>query len=355
MALLEKNFHVVIVAPPDEYSSKLKELGCGYFPVQFNNKGKNPFLELRTIFDYFSIYSSIQPSLILHYTPKPNIYGSIAARFLGVACINNVAGLGSAFAKEGILSLIVKHLYRFSQKSVRRVFFQNKDDMKMFVTSSIVTPQQADLLPGSGVELEKFSPREKTPSKEICFLLIARLIWEKGVGEFVDAARLVRSVHPEARFQILGYIDDKNPGAIPEKTIHGWVSEGLVEWIGRQEDVRPFIAEADCVVLPSYYREGTPRTLLEAASMAKPLIAADSIGCREPVDDGVNGFLCRPRDPADLASKMNSIIEMGSAKRQFMGRQGRIKMEVEYDSAIVTQRYVEAISSLFHDLDRTQH
>jgi glycosyltransferase involved in cell wall biosynthesis len=200
------------------------------------------------------------------------------------------------------------------------------------------------------VDTKKFAPlirgRKSEVGGQVQFLLIARLIWDKGVGEYAEAARSLKTKYPNTEFTLLGFVDWNNPSAVPEDTIHSWEREGILRWVGSQDDVRPFLSEADCVVLPSYYREGTPRTLLEAAAMAKPLIAADSIGTREPVDDGETGFLCRPRDAHDLAEKMERIINMGHESREQMGWRGREKMIREYDENIVLEKYLKAIQEI---------
>jgi glycosyltransferase involved in cell wall biosynthesis len=348
--LQEEGFIVCIVASEDEYSNFLEKYGCRFIPITLDNKGTNPLRDSQTIFAYRSIYSSLQPSVALHFTPKPNIYGSLAARTLGILCINNIAGLGNAFIKNGLLSRIVRQMYKVSQSRAARVFFQNREDLEHFTSKRLVPKQTTELLPGSGVDTEKFAPLTKDPRSEVegqvRFLLIARLIWDKGVGEYAEAARSLKAKYPNTEFTLLGFVDWNNPAAVPEGTIHGWEEEGILHWVGRQDDVRCFISQADCVVLPSYYREGTPRTLLEAAAMAKPLIAADSIGTREPVDDGETGFLCRPRDAHDLAEKMERIINMGRESREQMGWRGREKMIREYDENIVIEKYLKAIREI---------
>ena len=374
--LLQQGFHVAIVAPWDEYATRLEEEGCRVQSLRLQSKSTNPLTEIRTLYGYFRLYFSLRPAIALHFTPKPNIYGSLAARVLGILCINNIAGLGTAFIRKGWLSIVSRQLYKLTQRHASRVFFQNRDDLDFFVRSGLVPEASSDLLPGSGVDLEKFLPtsdisgqmsdlrrqtpatRRQTPKNSlqrsdsedsVRFLLIARLIWDKGIGEYAEATRIIKARYPETEFVLLGFVDHNNPGAVPEETIHDWEAEGLLRWVGSQEDVRPFIADADCVVLPSYYREGTPRTLLEAAAMAKPLIGADSIGTREPVEDGETGYLCQPRDTEDLAEKMERIIRMGSEARQQMGWRGREKMEREYDENIVIQKYMEAIGQVIEE------
>jgi glycosyltransferase involved in cell wall biosynthesis len=348
--LQEEGYTVCVVAPEDEYSDFLEKYGCRFIPITLDNKGTNPIRDAQTIFSYRSIYSSLKPSVALHFTPKPNIYGSIASRMLGIPCINNIAGLGNAFIKNGLLSRIVRHMYKVSQSRAARIFFQNRDDLEQFTSKRLVPKRVTELLPGSGVDTEKFTPlisdRSSEDSSQVQFLLIARLIWDKGVGEYAEAARSLKAKYPNTEFTLLGFVDWNNPAAVPEDTIHGWEEEEIIRWVGRQDDVRSFISKADCVVLPSYYREGTPKTLLEAAAMAKPLIAADSIGTREPVEDGITGYLCRPRDAHDLAEKMEWIINMGHESREQMGWRGREKMIREYDENIVIEKYLKAIREI---------
>ncbi len=342
-------WRVVIIAPWDAYAASLEAMGCTVHHLPLVNSGTNPAQEMRSIWAYYQIYRRLRPAVALHFTPKANIYGSLAARLARVPCINNIAGLGTAFIQNGWLTRVVRTLYAVSQKSCRKVFFQNPDDQTFFVQHALVRAEQADLLPGSGVNTETFAPvtgGARHESDQAVFLLIARLIWDKGVGEFVEAACLVRQTWPQAQFQLLGFVDDNNPRAVPEARIRAWEREGLVTWLGRSDDVRAHIAAADCVVLPSYYREGTPKSLLEAASMGKPLITTDAVGCRQAVDDGVNGFLCRPRDAEDLAAKMCDFWALSPEKREQMGQKSREKMVREFDERIVLDKYMAAVREI---------
>jgi glycosyltransferase involved in cell wall biosynthesis len=358
-ALQHENFETLGVAPVDEYSSALRNAGCRIIEIKLNNKSINPLNEIVSVYDYYRIYASIKPDIILHFTTKPNIYGSMAARALKIPYVNNIAGLGTAFSKKGFLNQIVKSMYRLSQNAADQVFFQNRDDLDMFIKSRIVSSMQADLLPGSGIDLDSFAPASEIyngsvdPGKQstdlvrnIRFVLVARLIRDKGVLEFARAARIIKQKYPSTGFMLVGFLDKNNPGAIAETWIRRWENEGLLKWAGRQDDVRPFIAGADCVVLPSYYREGTPRSLLEGAAMGKPIIAADAVGTREPVENGVTGFLCRSRDPQDLARKMERIITMDPEHRLEMGRKGREKMVREFDVRIVLDKYVDIMREI---------
>ncbi|KPV39567.1 glycosyl transferase [Thiohalorhabdus denitrificans] len=341
-ALMERGYRVATLAPPDAMSERLAELGCEVIDFPMDNKGNDPVQDLRTIWRYRRMYACLQPDLALHFTIKPVIYGSLGARLARVPCINTVTGLGTAFIREGWLTRMVEVLYRVSQRWPSRVFFQNGDDLELFLRRSLVRRELIGQLPGSGVDLSRFQVSAMEKIEAPVFLLVARMVWDKGVGEFVEAARILRGHYPAVRFQLLGPLGVENRTAIPHETLEEWVEEGLVEYLGEADDVRPHIARSSCVVLPSY-REGTPRTMLEAAAMGRPVITTDAVGCREVVDDGESGFLCQPRDAEDLARQMTRFLELEMGERETMGVAGRAKMEREFDERIVIQRYLEAI------------
>lgn len=352
--LRERGYDVIAVAPPDAYAPRLAELGCRYVPLAMDNKGTSPLKDLALTIRFWRLLRREKPDVFLGYTIKPNVYGSMAARVLGIPVINNIAGLGTAFIKQNWLTRLVKGLYRIGLGGSKIIFFQNEDDRALFVRNGIVKPERTALLPGSGIDLLRFAPATApVAGAPFSFLLVARLLWDKGVGEYVEAARLVREQRPDAQFRLLGFLDVDNRTAVSRAAVDAWVTEGVIDYLGTSDDVRPHLAAADCVVLPSY-REGTPRTLLEAASMAKPLIATDVPGCRQVVDDGVNGYLCRPRDAPDLAAKMLAMLELGDEGRRAMGLAGRVKMEREFDEAIVVARYLEAIEAALRWSDARQ-
>lgn len=346
--LQTEGWRVVCIAPQDGYAEQLEAMGCAVVFLPLVNASTNPVQEMRSIWAYCRAYQRVRPVVALHFTPKPNIYGALAARVAGVPCINNIAGLGTAFINDSFLTRIVRVLYTFSQKCCQTIFFQNPEDRALFVDRGMVRPEQTDLLPGSGVDTDKFVPADSdaTGDGSFVFLIMARLLWDKGVGEFVAAARQVRQRYPQARFRLLGFVDPNNPRTVTEEQIRAWEEEEFITWFGRSDDVRPHIAAADCVVLPSYYREGTPKSLLEAASMGKPLITTDAVGCRQTVEDGVTGFLCTPRDAQALAGKMERILEMSEAERQQMGQKGRAKMVREFDERIVLEKYIATIRKI---------
>jgi glycosyltransferase involved in cell wall biosynthesis len=342
-ALREAGHEVIALAPADRHSPQLQALGIPYVPIAMDKKGLSPLDDLRLLVRYWRILRRLRPDLFLGYTAKPNVYGSLAAQALGIRVINNVSGLGTAFIRNGLLTRIVSVLYRIAFHRSATVFFQNEEDRDLFLIGKLVTPRQARLLPGSGVDLERFRPvPQKRDEGSFTFLLIARLLWDKGVGEYVEAARRVRAACRGARFQLLGFLDAENRTAVPASEVDTWVKEGIVDYLGEAEDVRPFIAAADCIVLPSY-REGLPRTLLEAAAMAKPLIATDVPGCRHAVEAGVNGLLCVARDSTSLAEAMSEMLNAPPSVREGWGRAGRARIEREFDEKIVIGHYLHAI------------
>ena len=346
LALKAAGHEVVAVAPRDGHAGRIEAAGIRFEALPLDNKGLNPFRDLAYLVRVQALLRRVKPDVFLGYTIKPNVYGGLACRWLGIPSIHNVSGLGTAFMREGIVTKIVGLLYRAGLGRARKVFFQNREDHDEFVRRRLVPEGRAEVLPGSGVDLERFAPAGRPAvAGPVRFLLLARLIWDKGVGEYVEAARWLRAQGVAATCQVAGFLEVKNRTAIPRPVVEGWVREGVVEYLGEADDVRPFLAAADCVVLPSY-REGTPRSLLEAASMAKPIIATDAPGCRNVVEDGVGGFVCRVRDARDLAEKMRRIAEMTAEERARMGRAGRAKMEREYDERIVLGKYLGEIARL---------
>jgi glycosyltransferase involved in cell wall biosynthesis len=342
-ALRGRGDRVVALAPEDSFSDRLREWGVEFVPIAMNQQGVSPIEDLGLLARYRRRLGSIRPDVLLAYTIKPNIYGSLAAHSLGVPVINNISGLGTAFVRQGWLTALVTWLYRLALRRSRTVFFQNEEDRRLFLDKGIVRPAQARLLPGSGIDLERFRPTAgPVDGAPFAFLFAGRLLWDKGVREFVEAARLVRRERPDVRFRILGFVDAPNRTAVPEAELRAWSEEGLVDYLGASDDVRPHFEAADCVVLPSY-REGLPRVLLEGAALARPLIATDVPGCRQVVEDGVNGFLCAPRDAPALAAAMLRMAGLTAGRRAEMGREGRRKVEAGFDQRIVIERYLRAI------------
>jgi glycosyltransferase involved in cell wall biosynthesis len=345
LKLINAGFEVVVVSPFDEYASKLCKFGCKYVNVSIDNSGVNIINDLYLIFQYLKIFFKIKPNAVLSYTAKPNIYGSIAASVYSIPVVNNVSGLGTAFIRGGVLGGVVSFLYKISLVKSKCVFFQNSDDRDLFLRKNLVTEGRVDILPGSGIDLKYYKVLNIDNGADFIFLLVSRLIWDKGVQEYVDAARLIRKNSPNIRFQILGFLDVDNKTAISKFNVDNWVQEGVVEYLGCADDVRPFMQKSNCIVLPSY-REGMPKTLLEAAAMGKPIITTDVEGCRDVVDNKVNGYLCNARDAYDLAKKIEIMLKMDPKDIKKMGLKGRDKMEKEFDEKIVIDKYMSVVDKI---------
>ncbi|CAN5334929.1 glycosyltransferase family 4 protein [soil metagenome] len=344
-AMLAKGYEVHTIAPLDGFTHCLTEAGCIHHPVKMDSRGINPIKDVALVAELWSIYRTLRPDVILHYTIKPNVYGSLAASMLGIPTVNNVCGLGTVFLKKNLLSAIALFLYKWTFRYPKKVFFQNPDDRDLFVNKNLVKESATELLPGSGIDLERFVPSPYARNKKFTFLLISRLITDKGILEYVEAVKKLKAQGFDARFQILGAKDPKHQRGISLKVIDSWIESNTIEYLGTTQDVQPYIKSADCVVLPSY-REGTPHTLLEAASCAKPIIATDVPGCHQVVEDNYNGFLCRMKDADDLASKMTRMAGMDDSALRLFGENGRKKMELEFDESIVINKYLDTLTTL---------
>ena len=311
-AMVELGHEVVAVAPEEDlhYEEELSRLGVKYRRVPLDRAGFNPASDLRFMCALRRLMIEERPDVFLGYTIKPVIYGNLGARLAGVPARGAlITGLGYAFGDDGLkqrlVGLVASVLYALALAGARVVFFQNPDDRGEFIRRRLVDPSLATVVAGSGVDLDRFTSSEPPPPPPV-FLLIARLIREKGIEEFVEAERDLKERYPEARFQLLGPTD-KNPTAVSPSWIDEQQRAGVIEYMGVTNDVRPFLHAASVFVLPSY-REGTPRTVLEALATGRPIVTTDAPGCRETVVDGVNGFLVIPRDVRSLTEAMEKFI-----------------------------------------------
>ncbi len=345
-ALQEEGYKVIAIAPTDEYSQKLEERGIEHRNITINNKGTNPVEDAKLVFAFRKLYKEINPDVILQYTIKPNIYGSMAAGMLGIPVISNISGLGTVFLNDSLSSKIARLLYKIALRTPKKVFFQNTHDKALFIDSKLVTEAQTGLLPGSGINTELFKPEEKqTTNNKIQLLCVARLVKDKGIKEYEEAARKLKKQYDNVEFALLGAYYPDNPTAITKEEIEAWKEEHIINYLGTNDDVRSVMLEADCIVLPSY-REGLSRVLLEAGSLEKPIVTTDVPGCRDVVDDGVNGFLCQVRDSESLADAMEKMILLTEEERIAMGKRGREKVISEFDEKLVIEKYKEVITEL---------
>jgi glycosyltransferase involved in cell wall biosynthesis len=325
----------------DGFESRIEALGIPFVSLPVDKRALNPLADLKLLWRLYRWYRQERPDIVHHFTIKPVIYGSIAARLAGVPrTVNTVTGLGFVFS-EGAkpwLRRLVEAQYRVALARVHYTFFQNHEDRDLFLKQGLVAPDKTGLLPGSGVDTQHFlPPTAGVQAETVTFLMVARLLKDKGVYEFVEAARLVRAQAPNTRFQLLGGRDERNPRVVPKEHLDQWQQEGVVEWLGETSDVRGAMGSADAVVLPSFYREGTPRSLLEAAAMGRAIITTDSVGCREAVEDGVTGLLIPIKDSNALAAAMLRLASDPQV-RNAMGEAGRAKMLREFDERLVIQK-----------------
>lgn len=343
--LLGHGYEVHTIAPHDSYTHFLEEAGCIHHDITMDSRGVNPIKDTALFFELLSIYRKVKPDTILHFTIKPNVYGTLAASILHIPTINNVCGLGTVFLKKNLVSVIAMGLYKLAFLFPKKVFFQNSDDLKLFLDRKLIPKQSADLIPGSGIDLSRFQPMEYNRNRVFTFLLISRLITDKGILEYIQAIETLKQKGFQARFQLLGAKDPKHQRGIQLPVIDQWINSGTIEYLGTTDDVRTFIQKADCIVLPSY-REGTPRTLLEAASSSKPIIATDVPGCHHVVEDNHNGLLCKMKNASDLAEKMEKMTRLDDQTLKKFGENGRKKIEILFDERFVIDKYLKELETL---------
>jgi len=320
----KKGHAVVLLSPPGEYGPRLVQAGFRWISFPLSRRGMNPFSELITLWRLARLYSRERPDLVHHFTVKCVLYGSLAAKMAGVkGVVNAIIGLGYVFIGDEwpvrLLRWLVKGFYRRALRGTQ-VIFQNPDDQELFSRNGLVNRKQVTLIPSSGVDIEKFSPSPE-PAGEPLVILPARMLWAKGVNEFVLAAGILRLAGVQARFALIGDTDPGNPEAVPVDQLEKWRKEGIIEWWGWQEDMPAMYRQAHIVCLPSY-REGTPKTLIEAAACGRPIVTTDVPGCHEVVRDQQNGLLVPVRNSQDLAAALKRLIE-DAHMRERMGKQGR--------------------------------
>jgi len=348
-AMVQAGHEVVACAPGCDpaVTKQVQNLGARYEPITLNRTGLNPISDFHAVIRLTRLLQRLQPDITLGYTIKPVVFGSLAARLAAVPNrFSLISGLGFSFVdnpepslENRVLNRLIRLLYRISLSKNRLVFFQNSDDRNLFVQLGLVNLAQAVVVNGSGVDLDHFF---LTPIKAThpVFLLIARLLKDKGIREYIEAAQLIKKNHPEAVFLLVGPTDS-NPAAIPSKEVTTWNNSSFIEYLGEVSDIRPVIAQSTVYVLPSY-REGMPRTVLEAMAMGRPIITTDVPGCRETVIEGYNGFLISPRDPQSLAEAMERFIAHPELVTQ-MGNNSRKLAEEKFDVHRVNKQMMTAM------------
>lgn len=348
-ALRNIGYHVEALIPSDGmYFTKLKNLGFNCHSDIRSWRGFNPLNEIYLFLSLWSIIKKIQPSLICSFTIKPNLYSAIISRQFKIPIITNVTGLGTLFMRDKIQAKFGVILYRYAFKNVAQVFFQNLDDFKYMTQLNIINYKtQVDILPGSGVNLNYFPYVAKNNNDRLIFLYSGRLIRDKGIYELIEAFKIIKQQFINVELKFIGNYFPDNPSAIMPAQIQQWVDDGIIEYLGMVDSVADVIAGVDCMILPSY-REGMPRSLLEASSMGRPIITVDSVGCKDVVEDGVTGYMAKVKDISSLVDAMKDFIELSADKRVEMGLNARHKMEREFDQEIVITKYLKVAKSLLN-------
>ena len=353
LALVAEGYDVLLLSPPGEYGPRLQALGLRWQAVHMDRRSLNPFREVHLLAGLLSLLRRERPALIHAFTIKCAVYGSLAARLTGIpARINAIAGLGYVFVskdlKARVLRPVVRVLLRFALHGRNaRLILQNPDDQALFEQSGLLEAVHIDLIRGSGVDCSRFLPRPTSNVRNGSprVLLAARLLWDKGIAEFVEAARMLQAKGRSIRFLLAGARDPGNPAAVPETTLSEWVEQGVLDWLGHVDDMPALYASVDVMVLPSYYGEGVPRSLIEAAACALPLVTTDMPGCREVVTDGETGLLVPPRDAKALARAIARLVDAPDQAAQF-GQAARTKVLEEFEEKIVIARTLDVYRSL---------
>lgn len=337
---LSEGFKVIVVAPVDEYLIyKDKYPAVLHYNLQkLERDGVNPFTDFRLFLELRSIYKKINPDMILHFTNKPNIYGTFAAKSLNIKSIAIITGLGYPFIHGGFLKCIVTSLFKISGSLNEKLIFENIEDRELFESLHIISQNKSISIKGCGVNTSWFKPSENNKkSAKTIFAFVGRLLYDKGIREFVEAASIVGTIRKDVEFLVVGEIDEKNPATIDKKELIQWVEGEMIQYLGFVKDIREIIASSDCIVLPSY-REAIARTITEGMAMGKPIITSQTAGCREAVEDGENGFLVEIKNSQALAETFLKFISLSQEERNLMGEKGRIKACTEFDDTIIADQ-----------------
>lgn len=347
-ALVAAGHRVVCLSPPDAYGPRLPGLGCEWRPLPMDNAGTHPGRDLALLGRFLRHYRQLRPAVAFHFTLKNNVYGTWAARALGIPAVNNVSGLGTAFIRTGPVAVVVRWLYRLSQPLAYRVFCQNAEDLELLRQRRLVPAERLALLPGSGVDLQRFHPRLRVapaPGAPLRLLYAGRMLADKGLHELIEAVGRINAQGVRCQLSLCGFAGAGNVSAIGEDVLRQWAQSPGVRWLGPSDDMPGVYAQADAVVLPSY-REGLPRSLLEAGAMGLPVVATDVPGCRHVVSHGVNGLLCQARNADSLHSALEQLLAMTAPERAALGAAGRARVEAEFDEQPVVKAALDVVDEV---------
>jgi glycosyltransferase involved in cell wall biosynthesis len=345
--LQSEGYEVFALAPMDEYVNYLESTGVKCYNISLNQKGVNPITDFILFLQYLRLFNKIKPNLILSYTIKPNIYGNFAASILKIPTINNISGLGTLFIKTNFTSSIGKILYKLSLKSSKHVFFQNNNDLELFIKSRLIKSHNCSVIPGSGVKTSVFKQNKKKNKGEK-FLFAGRLIGDKGVFEYLEAATKIIEEYPNVEFLLVGELGYNNKTALTQNQLDSYTnSNSQIRYLGKTDDMFNLLKSIDVMVLPSY-REGLSKSLVEAASMSLPIITTDVPGCIDVVENEYNGLICKVKSIKSLEKSIKKIIELSAEKRHEMGMNGRKIAISKFDEKIIIQYYLKVIKIILN-------
>jgi glycosyltransferase involved in cell wall biosynthesis len=346
-SLQSKGYHIISLAPYDKYVCELESLGVKCYDININQKGTNPVADILLFIRYIRLFYVIRPHLILSYTIKPNIYGNFAANVLGIPVVNNISGLGTLFIRTNFFSNIGKLLYKIALKSSVHIFFQNNSDRNLFLQDNLVSPSKSSVIPGSGVNTDVFK-QNRTSNCGRKFLFVGRLIGDKGVFEYLEAAACMQEEYPNVEFLLAGQLGYNNKTALTLKELNSYTDvHPNIVYLGKIEDMYDLLASVDVVVLPSY-REGLSKSLVEAASMSLPIITTDVPGCVDIVEHEYNGLICKVKSTESLKLSIKKMINLTAEKRHQMGLNGRNIILTKFDEIIVIKHYLNVINSILN-------
>lgn len=346
--LLQQGYNVLIVAPPDREVQAFNRHGIKYVPFEFSNKSRNP-LEALTLYGRLTrLYKQYKPLFLFHYAIKANTFGNLAARRAGIPCVSIVNGIGYSFLQKNLLYHVVKMLYRQTLQIPREVWFLNTDDGALFIKEGLVDVSKVHILHGEGINTAYYAKAHFEaiqPPSTFTFIIATRLLYSKGIGVLANALKILHNKGLSCACKLLAVVDDGHPDSIPQTVIEQWQSEKIFDVLPFTEEVRPHLAAAHCFVLPSYYNEGLPRCIMEAASMELPVITTNEKGCREAIIDAVSGFYCKTKDPVDLAEKMETMMLLTDADRHAMGNAGRKLMQQKFEVERICREYLRVLEA----------
>ena len=336
-ALRNEGHEVIISSPYGERIGDLKSIGCRYIETNVSRHGTNPIKDFSLFLTYLKILKKEKPDIVFSYTIKPNIYGGMACELMGIPYVANITGLGSAVENGGIMQMFTVFLYKLAFAKVQKVFFQNTENRQFFIDKKIALKKHG-LLPGSGVNLEKFSYMEYHESDKTEFAFISRIMKEKGADQYLEAAARIKEKYPNTVFHVCGFCEEAY-----EERLTQLQEKGIVVYHGMVRDVRNVIKDMHCIIHPTYYPEGLSNVLLEASACGRPIITTNRSGCREVIDDGINGFIIEQKNAKDLTEKIERFLALSYEEKKEMGIAGRKKVEKEFDRQIVVDKYMEEL------------